>query len=241
LNDEVKQILSAAYQSSYRTMRVALLACETTEDRLATYAAQMTELDGTINGFTQITETKVACAKGCAFCCSLQIDVRAHETLLIARHLQRSWEADKLETLTDRLRNQKPGQPCSLLDWESLCSIYQYRPAACRRYLSVSVEACEELSRKGETFRELEPAMVAEGGRHAAMGMHNAYLREGYDGFSYDLARSLVEALDDHSSFDRWEAHEKVFSKAAESEVPEGFSQADAIAKLRERLVAEDA
>jgi hypothetical protein len=118
----------------------------------------------------------------------------------------------------------------------ALCSIYEIRPAACRRYHSRSVAACERLWHGGDPEEQIEIPFIAEFGRHVANGIHNAFVHAGFDGFCYDLTAALAEALADPDCEARWHAGEKAFSAAAESEVPPGFSQAGAVARLRDSL-----
>lgn len=240
-----KAVCQAVYESTYRTMGAALRR----GDPLAVAAGALRHLDETIAGFRQMTGAAVACRAGCSFCCWMRIDVRAHEVLVVSRHLQSESLAEGREALMARIRmagarvaglgydeRQALHQPCALLDHAGCCSVYAARPAACRRYFSLSLDACESIWNGEAPGAEPEHPMIAEPGRYAANGVHNAFIAAGYDGYSYDLMAALAEAIDDPECEARWRLKQPVFSVRARSSVPDGFSQDVALARLRTEL-----
>jgi len=240
-----KAVCQAVYESTYRTIGAALRR----GDPLAVAAGALRHLDETIAGFRQMTGAAVSCRAGCSFCCWMRIDVRAHEVLVICRHLQSDSQAASREALATRIRaaaarvagvgyveRQEVHQPCALLDHAGCCSVYAARPAACRRYFSLSLDACESIWNGDAPDTEPEHPMIAEPGRFAANGLHNAFIAAGYDGYSYDLMAALAEAIDDPECEARWRLKEPVFSVRARSSVPDGFSQDAALARLRAEL-----
>ena len=243
-----RPLLQATYQSTFRSVAGALR----TGDPLVVAAAALRQVGQSVDGFRQLTGATVDCRAGCSFCCWLRIDARADEVLVISRFLQREEMAQQREALGARIREagarvagltqagrQALRQPCALLDHAGCCSVYAVRPAACRRYLSVSVDACEAIWRDEAPAVEPEHPMIAEPGRYAASGAHNAFIAAGYDGYSYDLMAALAEALDDPECEARWRLKQPAFSERARSSVPEGFSQDEALARLRAELAAE--
>ena len=83
---------------------------------------------------------------------------------------------------------------------------------------------------------EPEHPMIAEPGRYAANGAHNAFIAAGYDGYSYDLMAALNETLDDQECEARWRLKQPTFSEKARSTTPDGFSQDAALDRLRAEL-----
>jgi Fe-S-cluster containining protein len=250
MSDDVQRLLEAAYESSHRAMVAHLAGANTVEALLDSYRDALRGVDGSLQGALDWTQATVACRAGCSFCCSLQIDVRAHEVFLIMRHLRRTRSAEQLADLQasvvaarDHRRAASAShlggarRKCVLLE-SDLCSIYEVRPAACRRYYSRSVAACEQVWHGIDPKEEIEIPLIAEIGRHVANGIHNAFVRAGFDGFCYELTAALAEALADPNCEARWHAGQKAFSTAAESVVPPGFSQAEAVVRLRESLGA---
>src|SRR5258708_40351146 len=56
--------------------------------------------------FDEITENaaaKLACHAGCSLCCSLRVDVFAHEVFLLANHIRQRFTADEMTDLLERL------------------------------------------------------------------------------------------------------------------------------------------
>src|ERR1043165_4983211 len=98
---------------------------------------------------------KLACHEGCGVCCSLRVDVFAHEVFLIARHIRTHFTADEIAALTVRLaaHSEKvlPLTPfehatqnivCPLLQ-NGRCSVYAVRPHSCRRHHSQDFATCQ--------------------------------------------------------------------------------------------------
>ncbi len=248
--NELQQLCHAVHQSTRQTVEAAWPAEPSASALLDWTAAALNHVGGTIAGFCQVSRAEIDCRAGCSFCCWLQIDVRAHEVLLITRHLQAAMPesgrlalaagarrtAAELRSMDDGARRREQ-RPCLLLK-DGLCSVYEWRPAACRRYVSGSVAACEA-QWKGEAVEEgIQYPLIAETGRAAAAAVHQTFVREGYDGYSYNLPVALAEALDDPTAADRWLRKEKVFSAEAESRTPAGFSQTQALTGLRAALAA---
>jgi Fe-S-cluster containining protein len=243
-----RPLFQAAYETTFRSVGAALR----TGDPLVVAAAALRHVEQSVDGFRQLTGAAIECRAGCSFCCWLRIDVRAHEVLLISRFLQREELAHQRAALGARVREagarvagltqagrQAVHQPCALLDHAGCCTVYAVRPAACRRYLSVSVDACEAIWKDEPPATEPEHPMIAEPGRYAASGAHNAFIAAGYDGYSYDLMAALAEALDDPGCEARWRLKQPAFSERARSSVPEGFSQDEALVRLRAELAGE--
>ena len=240
----------AVYESTRRTVAAAWPMPERKAALLELVSAALTHLEGTVDGFRQLSGAGVDCQKGCSFCCWLRIDVQAHEVFLILQHIESAWSTEELaalradaritrEALTglDFTGREAMQRPCLLLR-DGLCSVYDVRPAACRRYLSGSVAACESLWKGDPTDREIQHPLLAETGRYAATAVHNTFVEKGYDGYSYDLPLALAEGLEDPECEAHWLKKEKAFSAGAESKTPPGFSQSEALAGLRASLAA---
>ena len=247
---QIEALGQAVYESTRRTMEGAWPVPATEAGLLELVSAALIHVEGTVEGFRQLGEVSVDCQKGCSFCCWLRIDVRAHEVFLILRHIESAWGAEEVVALRagaritrealrglDAAGREAVHQPCLLLR-DGQCSVYEVRPAACRRYLSGSVAACESLWKGDPTDREIQDPLLAETGRYAATAVHNTFVEKGYDGYSYDLPLALAEALEDPESLTRWLGGGKAFSSGAESRTPPGFSQTAALAGLKASLAA---
>jgi hypothetical protein len=237
-----KQVWQAAYQVTYWSMTAALSRATSADAVLEAAAAAQAQLDDALSGTARLLDAGLACGAGCSFCCWLRIDVRAHEVFLLVRELQRTRTGTELADLrvAAASRSQEGNRvgSCPLLV-QGRCSVYTARPAACRRHHSRSATACETLFHGGDPGEGIDYHFLSEMGRFASNGTHNAFVAAGFDGFSYDLNAALAEALADPTCGLRWFARQKAFGPHAESSVPEGFSQADAIARLRAALTGE--
>ncbi len=96
-----------------------------------------------------------ACAAGCAWCCYLPVDVTVPEALGIVLALRTSLTAEQLHEFQQRLaarveqlrtltfvEHTRARIPCILLH-NNTCTVYPYRPLACRAWLSTSARRCE--------------------------------------------------------------------------------------------------
>jgi len=153
-------------------------------------------------------KASVACRSGCAHCCSVPVDVQAHEVFFAAQHIQLNFSSVALARVIehtavhrqhasglgaaerDRLR-----QPCVLLH-EGSCSIYDGRPEACRAHHSNNASTCAAHS--ADPSVDLEPAYIpALRARMFAvmLGMDEAMEETGFDDRAYDFGSALHEAL----------------------------------------------
>lgn len=174
-------------------------------------------------------QVSLACGKGCSICCSLRVDVFAHEVLYIAEHIRSTYPPGKLADLLDRLEahsaavlpltaaeHASTNITCPMLE-SGACSIYEVRPQSCRRHHSQDVAACqytydhpEDLTTPAAHHRELYRSLTA-----AMQQNIDAYSEAGYDFTVYELGTALHEALGAPSSFEHWQAKENTFIVAS--------------------------
>ncbi len=167
----------------------------------------------------------LACKKGCAWCCSLQVTVGAPEVFRIADYLRENLSEDELTKLRARLADvigktagldayERPmaGVPCALLS-DNVCSVYPVRPLICRSYNSTNAATCEEGTRRtgvqvpcNATHRAIYDGTSA--------GMFSALAQAGWPVETYDLCTALLIALDNPDAADRWLAREPVLEPA---------------------------
>lgn len=152
------------------------------------------------------------CTAGCAYCCTLRVEASAPDIFRIARHLRTREDLpdliEKLALYAERARGLRPEdhyETCVFLE-NSRCSIYEKRPASCRKYLSTSVDACRELDApvpENEEMRFKSDAML--------QGFSEALRRAGVSGNLYELGQSLLVALTESDAEIRWGNGELVF------------------------------
>ena len=161
---------------------------------------------------------KLACDRGCSYCCSMRVEVHPYEAFRLADWLRRNFSAERLAGVIQRLRANversrplgRQGRalasiPCALLGDDGACTAYEARPAICRRYHSTDVARCK-------TFHDApDPAVLAAS--HDAL-LHNASViitqarhavrAAGLNDEPEDMNFALLEALENPKAFRRW-------------------------------------
>jgi Fe-S-cluster containining protein len=168
---------------------------------------------------------KVACARGCSFCCNLRVQVQPYEAFTLAAWLRRNFDAKRLEGVLAKLRanvartrelgeeaRKRTNLPCALLGPDGACTAYEARPAQCRRYHSTDVAPCRSFH---ETHDDAIEATMNTAVAHNAdviitQGRH-AVRAAGLDDASVDMNLALLEALDNPKSWRRWRDGKKPF------------------------------
>lgn len=168
---------------------------------------------------------KVACARGCSFCCNLRVQVQPYEAFTLAAWLRRNFDPKRLEDVLARLRanvartrelgeeaRKRTNIPCALLGADGACTAYEARPAQCRRYHSTDVAPCRSFH---DTHDDAIEATMHQAVAHNAdviitQGRH-AVRAAGLDDASVDMNVALLEALGNPKSWRRWRDGKKPF------------------------------
>jgi Fe-S-cluster containining protein len=168
----------------------------------------------------------VACERGCHYCCHLRVEIRPHEAFVLAKHIAgRFSNADRAATITrieanlqriaplSAAAHVRAGIPCALLDEQGTCSVYDARPAACRKYYSVSVSTCRNafLATSAPLTGELEDEAVRLAGNAVALGHAQGLEDAGFDAALYELHHALLKALTDPKAAKRYRHRKKAF------------------------------
>jgi Fe-S-cluster containining protein len=177
----------------------------------------------------QQTGAKLHCHAGCSICCTLRVDVFAHEVFLIAHHIRSHFSAEETALLFGRLaahaekvlaltpfEHATQNIVCPLLQ-NGRCSIYTVRPQSCRRHHSQDFAACEftyehpdDLEFPGAHHRDLFRILTG-----AMQQNIDAYSELGFDHTIYELGTALAEALHETGSELRWRARDQAFIHAS--------------------------
>ena len=171
----------------------------------------------------------LACGEGCAVCCSLRVDVFAHEIFPIAHYIRSHFSVEESAGVMSRLaahaeqvlaltpfEHATQNITCPLLQ-NGRCSVYAVRPNACRRHHSQDLAACQytydhptdletPAAHDRELFRALSGAMQEN---------IDAYAGHGFDHTIYELGTALHEALHDPASWERWRGRGPAFLHAS--------------------------
>lgn len=193
----------------------------------------MTELDRTFAETPAQIRATVACRAGCGYCCSVPVDVQAHEVFFSAEHIQLHFTPHALALLLTRLEGHRAAisvlsndersdrlSPCPLLDAGGSCSIYAGRPEICRAHHASDAAACAASTHPADFNRVHIPALQAR--MFAVMlGLDEAIEAEGFDDRAYDFGSALHEALTDSLCRVRWLRREAAFPDSCLADRPE--------------------
>lgn len=150
-----------------------------------------------------------ACRPRCSYCCRLRVEIRPHEAFVLAQHVRarladavRRRVLDRLAHNLARVRFLSAAQhnaarvECALLD-DGLCTAYEARPAACRKYYSLRQATCRDVHDDPAAPRSgpLEDEHVRLAGNAVALGHAQGWADAGYDAEPYELHFALHHAL----------------------------------------------
>jgi Fe-S-cluster containining protein len=168
---------------------------------------------------------KVACGRGCSYCCNLRVEVQPYEAFRLATWLKRHFEAPRLEAVVTRLRanvertralgkeaRKRTNIACALLGEDGACTAYEARPAQCRRYHSTNVDPCKAFHAAHD--EAIESAMHEATAHNAAVIItqaRHAVRDAGLDDASEDMNVALLEALEGPKAWRRWRDGKKPF------------------------------
>ena len=168
---------------------------------------------------------KVACARGCSYCCNLRVQVQPYEAFRLAAWLRKHFDAPRLARAIERLRanvartrelgeeaRKRTNIPCALLGEDGACGAYEARPAQCRRYHSTNLDPCKAFhATHDENIESTMHEAVAHNadviitqGRHAVRAI-------ALDDASVDMNFALLEALENPRAWRRWRDGKKPF------------------------------
>jgi Fe-S-cluster containining protein len=177
------------------------------------------------------SETSLACARGCAFCCYSFVSASAPEIFLLAKTVCSAPHRDQAVALervrvTDAVISglSKPDrfakrQPCSMLVANE-CSAYAGRPMACRAFASFSLPKCEIAFQTGSEDIPV-PSINMEFRRNCNQALWSALSILGLPITAYELNQGLLTALETPDAEQRWLAGEDIFAGVTTDDVAE--------------------
>ncbi len=183
-------------------------------------------LDEVIDASLAGHAVKVACTRGCSFCCSLQVQVQPHETFTLAAWLRRHFAAGRLAEVTQRLRDnaaktramgderrKRSNLACALLGDDGACTAYEARPAQCRRFHSTRLEVCKASFADPADDSVQSPAhpAVTHNADVIITQAQHAVRDAGLDATPMDMNLALLDALDNPKALRRWRDGKKPF------------------------------
>ena len=171
------------------------------------------------------TRLKLACTRGCNYCCHQRVEVRPYEAFVLADHVRTRMTASEQLDVKRRLaansaritpltplQHTQAGIACALLI-DGACSVYAARPAACRKYYSLSVDTCRSaFEEPAEPLAgPLEDDNLRLAGNAVALGFAKGVEESGRDANRYELHAALLEALESPKAARRYRDGKKAF------------------------------
>ena len=198
---------------------VSQLSAHPDERSVITFVQNLQQAVDRVVGAAVQQGARINCKAACSHCCNARVEAIAPEIFLIAEELG-LLSTSALAEMLGRLQAHITAPSQEALPWkhrkscpfleDHLCSIYQVRPAACRKAHSADVGACEA---SAPTIpQHLEIVLGAEALQRGTSG---GYTQRGFDGSAHELVRGVLLALLDPSAQARWYAGEQVFELAA--------------------------
>jgi len=163
----------------------------------------------------------VACARGCAFCCYLSVEVTIFSAVAIAAFIKNSRPdlALALRDTAPKVAGLSPAQraasqvACAFLQTDKTCGVYAVRPTACGSYFSFDRTACEEDRKSGGTSGNI-PVYGLPGVLNTLItdGLSVACEDQGLQGCKVELLSAVALIIDDPTAVSRWLAGQQVFT-----------------------------
>jgi Fe-S-cluster containining protein len=166
-------------------------------------------------------EPKLACRRGCDYCCRGYVSATAPQVFAAARAVRAgaaAYDAARARVAAaaarvrhvDWLTRCRMHEPCPLLV-DGACSIYAARPLACRGFVSYSVAECRQAFEDGTDAVQM-PAPYANVRSALESALRAALKRVAYAHESYELDTALERVLERPDAEAAWLAGEDVFA-----------------------------
>lgn len=165
--------------------------------------------------------SRLACQKGCAYCCHGWVGASVPEVLLLSRSIrsQKGSGASRIAAIVEgssALSGLIPAQrfgaklACPLLDGGT-CSQYRERPITCRQTTSLDLSKCvEEFEGDGRGGEIPVSAVHLAHARNAHVPLIAALRMSGLETTTYELSGALTRALGASDAEARWLSGEDV-------------------------------
>lgn len=147
------------YSDGYKLAQSAIEKGLSNDTLFSAIELLYTEIDGLNDSIVALAERqniRVACFKGCHWCCHQAVFANSYELHFLSEKIKKNFSSEELadviaktdakQAITSKLSEDEVlifKSPCPLLR-DGSCSSYAARPMACRIYLSTKLETCLE-------------------------------------------------------------------------------------------------
>lgn len=151
------------------------------------------EIDHALTFDIKNNPNPVSCTKGCAHCCCMNVDVfddeaRLYAAMIHKRQIKINKKLFKRAKNMSREDIDNNPMPCIFLK-NNQCSIYEYRPAGCRKYfITGPASACEI-----DGINDVVPILALPFAEmvYSAMLNISPMQNDGYDSLAYKINKYL--------------------------------------------------
>jgi len=171
---------------------------------------------------------KLACQKGCFYCCHVMVEVTVPEVLAVAQYIREKFTQEEQEHVMRSIEGGIKATegmtrkerfvfrvPCPLLK-DGACSVYEIRPVTCRAWHSFDVEGCKsDFEHPGSPHIIPINEVALRAGLHVEAGLGIALRSQRLDSRGIEFIRGLKIALEDPSLVSTWRSNPKAFDAAA--------------------------
>lgn len=212
--NEYMNELAENYQRELRIAKTALAKDKSPKSIYRAVREFYKRLDKQIARTIEKYKIGLACKKGCSHCCTLRVEVFGFEVIAIAKHIHEKFSESEIAAIAQKLKDaganakglsaEEHFVPCALLS-DGACSIYEVRPAMCRKFSSLSYEACLN------NVQALENRGLKESTMASFQGFVEGARQSGLRKTLYELNQALCVAVTDLSVGKRWVSGTEVF------------------------------
>ncbi len=169
---------------------------------------------------------KLACSKGCGYCCHTWVGATVPEVLLLARAIKADAprQPGRVAGIVERSKataGLSPAErfgaklPCPLLV-NNACSQYRERPAVCRQATSLDLSGCiDEFEGRGLGGDIKVSAVYLAHARNSRVPLLAAMRLAGQEPQIYELSAALARVLEQQDAEARWLAGEDIMAGIA--------------------------
>lgn len=217
LSKWVQDVITRAHDGNRQATRELFESSQSLESTVGAGMAAGDFYDLARQTLDEVFQPRLACKKGCAYCCHIPVAVSVPEAMNALKFAEATFSPERFARLRQRLaaadelvagltaaERARRNIACPFLEQDQ-CSIYEARPVGCRAWHSLDVEPCKEGYKQPEAPPEtptVAPLLFAgdavrEGLR---LGLQDAYL----DGSRLDLIRGCQWLATEPEAAERW-------------------------------------
>jgi putative zinc- or iron-chelating protein len=185
-------------------------------------------------GADHIADSRIACARGCAHCCTTWVEASAPEVFYAVAAMSPEQRADyttaveaacaRTGGLSYEEREKGSTTPCPILR-DNVCSLYEGRPLTCRTAVSTDADLCHRAYRlfSGEDIPA--PPFWHPLRQAYSVALQGALLRAGVPHGFHEWNESLRVALTEPNGETRWLGGADLFAHVPRVNAPATFTR----------------